>query len=260
MSGKAEIHDSAVIHPSAVLGKNVAVGPFSIIGANVKIGSNTEVASSVRIDPGTVVGKDCRIFHGAYLGGDPQIQAFGQIASSIEIGDGVQIRESATIHRSKDENGVTRVGGHCMLMGYTHIAHDCHIGDHVIMANYSGLSGHVEVGDYAFISVQVGVHQFVRIGKHSMLGGFTKVKQDILPFSMVDGIPSRLIGLNSVGLNRRGFSSETVSALKKSFRLLRSKELNTSQAIEKIKSYREMTEELQYLIAFIGESSRGVTK
>ncbi len=249
-----------MIHPSAVLGKNVIIGPFSIISANVRIGDNTEVASSVRIDPGTIIGENCRIFHGAYLGGGPQILDFGQIDSSVEIGDGALIREYVTVHRSKEENGVTRVGDHTMLMGYAHVAHDCQIGDNVVMANYSGLSGHVKVGDYAFISGQVGVHQFVSIGMHSMLGGFTKVKQDILPFSMVDGIPSRLIGVNSVGLSRRGFKTASVSALKKSMRFLRSPELNTSQAIEKIKSEIEMTKEVIHLLDFIGESSRGITK
>jgi len=255
-----EIHDSAVIHPSAVLGKNISVGPFSIIGADVRVGDNTEVASSVRIDPGSIIGKNCRIYHGAYLGGGPQILDFGHIVSSVEIGDGTLIREYVTVHRSKEENGVTRVGGHCMLMGYTHVAHDCQIGDNVVMANYSGLSGHVQVGDFAFISGQVGVHQFVKIGMHSILGGFTKVKQDILPFSMVDGIPSRLIGVNSVGLSRRGFTAVTVGALKKCMRLLRSRELNTSQAIEKIKSVVEMTKEVKHLVDFIGKSSRGITK
>ena len=249
-----------MIHPSAILGDNVTVGPFSIIGANVKIGNNTEVASSVRIDPGTVIGENCRIYHGAYIGGGPQILDFGHIDSSVEIGDGVLIREYVTIHRSKEENGVTKVGNHCMLMGYIHVAHDCQIGDNVVMANYSGLSGHVKVGDYAFISGQVGVHQFVKIGMHSMLGGFTKVRQDILPFSMADGIPSRLIGVNTVGLSRRGFNKATVAALKKSMRLLRSPKLNTTQAVEKIKSEIEMTDEVKHLVNFIGESSRGIAK
>jgi UDP-N-acetylglucosamine acyltransferase len=255
-----DIHESAMIHPSAILGKNVKVGPFSIIEANVKIGDNAEVSSSVRIEQETIIGENCRIFHGAYLGGGPQILDFGQITSSVEIGEGTLIREYATVHRSKEDKGVTRVGAHCMLMGYTHVAHDCQIGDNVVMANYSGLSGHVKVGDFAFISGQVGVHQFVNIGMHSMLGGFTKVKQDILPFSMVDGIPSHLIGVNSVGLNRRGFSSATVLALKKSMRLIKSSELNTSQAIEKIKAEVELTSEVNHLLDFIDKSSRGITK
>tara|TARA_B100000686_G_C16762110_1_gene959352 strand:+ start:236 stop:1009 length:774 start_codon:yes stop_codon:yes gene_type:complete len=255
------IHHTAVIDSGAELENGVSVGPFSIIGAKVKVGRNTEIGSHVRIEPGVVVGKNCRVFHNASLGGEPQIVGFDpKTPSSTKIGDGTTIREYVTVHRSGFENGVTQIGKHCLLMAYTHVAHDCKLGDHVIIVNYTGLPGHVVVENSAFISGLVGIHQFARIGKHSMVGGMAAVRKDVLPFSIVEGYPARLVGPNSIGLRRSGFSKESRSILKQALTIIKDPELNTSQALEKIENGIAITEEISYLIDFVRKSSRGVTK
>lgn len=165
------IHNSAQIDSSVILGKNVSIGPYSILESNVTVGDHTEIGSHVLICANTVIGSGCRIFHGAAIGGEPQIVSFKDVSSSVEIGDGTVIREYVTIHRGAKESQKTKIGKHCLLMNYVHIAHDCEVGDHVIIVNYTGLSGHVLVEDHAFVSGQVGVHQFVRIGKFAMVGG-----------------------------------------------------------------------------------------
>jgi UDP-N-acetylglucosamine acyltransferase len=254
------IHKTAEIDSSAILGNNVAVGPFSIVGADVKIGDNTQVGPHVVIHPRTMIGDDCKIHHGASIGDQPQMTGFEDIASAVEIGQGTVIREYVTIHRGAQENQATRIGKHCMLMNYVHIAHDCELGDHVIIVNYTGLSGHVVVEDHAFVSGQVGVHQFVRIGKNAMVGGKAAVSKDILPFSLVEGTPARMLSINAIGLRRNNMAPKTRTALKNAFKILQDPALNTTQAIEKIEAEFEMRDEIRYLIHFINHSSRGITK
>ncbi len=253
------IHKSAEIDPSAVLGKNVSVGPFSIIGPGVKVGDNTQIGSHVLL-LATQIGKDCRVFHGACIGEEPQIAGFEGISSFVEIGDGAVIREYVTIHRGAKEGQKTLIGKRCLLMNYVHIAHDCEIGDDVVIVNYTGLSGHVIVESNAFVSGQVGIHQFVRIGKFAMVGGKAGVNQDILPFSMVEGTPARLVGTNSIGMRRHDFSPEIRGSIKKSLKFLLAPEMNTSQAILKMQAEFEKVDEIRYLINFIKNSSRGITK
>lgn len=238
----------------------MTVGPFSIIGPNASIGKGTSIASHVLIEANTRIGENCRISHGASIGGEPQIMNFEDVPSSVEIGDGTEIREYATIHRSMFKEGVTRIGKNCLLMAYSHLGHDCELGDQVIIVNGTGLSGHVIVEDQAFISGLVGIHQFVRIGRNAMVGGMAGVNQDVLPFSTVEGTPARLLGVNAVGLKRAGFKPEVRSAIKKAFKLVLSSDLNTTQAIEKISAEVEMFEEINYLLNFIKDSKRGVTK
>lgn len=254
------IHSSAVIHKDAELAQGVEVGPFTTIGANVRIGEGTVVGPNVVIEAGTIIGKGCKIFHGASLGGEPQILNFKDIPTSLEIGDGTVIREYVTIHRSGFENGVTRVGGSCLLMAYSHVGHDCEIGNEVVVVNSTALSGHVIVEDKAFISGLVGVHQFVRIGRNAMIGGMARVNQDILPFSTVEGNPARLYSANAIGLKRANFKPDVRAAIKKALNIIAQPELNTKQAVEKITLEIEMFDEIQYLIDFIENSSRGVTK
>lgn len=254
------IHNSAQIDSSVILGKNVSIGPYSILESNVTVGDHTEIGSHVLICANTVIGSGCRIFHGAAIGGEPQIVSFKDVSSSVEIGDGTVIREYVTIHRGAKESQKTKIGKHCLLMNYVHIAHDCEVGDHVIIVNYTGLSGHVLVEDHAFVSGQVGVHQFVRIGKFAMVGGRAAISQDILPFSLVEGAPARLLSTNSIGLRRKNFKPPVRAALKKALKFLQDPELNTSQAIEKIEAEIEMWDEIRYLIHFIKQSERGITK
>ncbi|PIQ96903.1 MAG: acyl-[acyl-carrier-protein]--UDP-N-acetylglucosamine O-acyltransferase [Nitrospinae bacterium CG11_big_fil_rev_8_21_14_0_20_56_8] len=255
------LHASAEIHPTAQLGENVTVGPFTSIGSGVRIGAGTHIGSCIQIGPRTVIGNNCRIGHGAAIGGDPQILGFNlEIPSYVEIGDRTTLREYVTVNRSGKENQKTRVGNDCLLMAYVHVAHDCQIGNNVVIVNYTGLSGHILVEDRAFISGMVGMHQFIRIGKNAMVGGMAGLNQDVLPFSLVEGHPARLVGINAVGLKRSGFAPNVRSALKKAVSLLKQPDLNTGQAIGQIEAEIENLEEIRYLVNFIRESERGITK
>ena len=254
------IHSSSIIDSGAELGAGVSVGPFSIIGRHVQIGKGTVIGPHVLIEANTVIGEGCKIFHGASIGGEPQIMGFEDVSSSVEIGDGTVIREYATIHRSGYKDGVTRIGKNCLLMAYSHLGHDCEIGDQVVIVNGTGLSGHVIVEHQAFISGLVGIHQFVRIGRNSMIGGMAGVNQDVLPFSMVEGTPARLLSVNAVGLKRANFKPNVRAAIKKAFKIIAQSDLNTSQSLEKIRLEVEMHEEINHLLDFIKNSTRGVTK
>lgn len=252
------IHANTEIHPSAILGSNVTVGPFTTIGPDVRVGDNTEIGSNVVIAGGVTLGESCRIFHGASIGGEPQIFGFKNVPSFVEIGDRTVVREYVTIHRSGKENEKTLVGNDCLLMAYSHIAHDCRIGNNVMIVNYAGIAGHVLVDDHAFISGLVGVHQFVRIGRYAMVGGMSGVNQDVLPFSLVTGNPARLREINAVGLRRKNFKPNVRSAIRQAYKLIMTQ--NTSQAIESIEKEIEMFDEIKYLVTFIKESDRGITK
>jgi len=252
------ISESAIIDASARLAEGVTVGPFSVIGANAEIGEGTEIGPHAVIEAGSVIGKNCRIFQGAAIGGEPQILGFDRdIPSSVRIGDDTTIREFVTVHRSSKENESTVVGDHCMLMAYAHVAHDCHLGNHVIIVNYTGLSGHIIVEDHAFVSGLVGLHQFIRIGTNAMIGGVSRVSQDILPYSLVVGVPAELRGVNSVGLRRRNFKPEIRRSIKDAYKILMNPELNTTQAVERIENEIEMLDEISHLIKFIKSSERG---
>lgn len=254
------IHRQTDIHPTADLGKDVSVAAFTTIGRNAKIGEGVEIGSNVLIAANTEIEDHCRIYHGACIGEEPQILNFEDVHSSVKIGSRTIIREYVTIHRGGKENAQTVIGHDCMLMNYVHVAHDCAIGDHVIIVNNTGLSGHVVVEERAFISGLVGVHQFVRIGKHSMVGGMAGIGQDVLPFSLVEGKPARLISTNSIGLKRSNFKPGVRAAIKNAMKIVRQNDLNTSDAVNKIKAEIEMLDEIRYLINFIDNSSRGITK
>ena len=254
------IYSNSEIHSSAELGKDVRVGPFSTIGRRVKIGDRTEIGPNVYIEADTVVGSDCRIFHGASIGGDPQIAGVRDIVSFVEIGDHTIVREFVTIHRSGNQNKKTIVGKSCLIMAYAHIAHDCVIGNDVVLVNATSLSGHIIVEDRAFISGMIGAHQFVRFGKLSMTGGMSRIVKDILPYSTVEGNPARLIGANAIGLKRAGIGPRVRSGIKNAINFIMHDELNTTQAIKKIKEEIEMTDEIHYLINFVNQSNRGIIR
>ncbi len=255
------IHPTAQIHSTAQLGADVAVGPFSVIESGAVVGDHVKIGTSVIIHSGTVLGAHCEVSHGAAIGGDPQIMGFDRdIPSRVEIGEKSVLREYVTVNRSGVENGVTRLGANCMLMAYAHVAHDCVLEDRVILVNGVGLSGHIVIGEGAFVSGLTGVHQFVRIGKFAMIGGVTAITQDILPFSLVEGRPPRLVGINSVGLRRNQFPPKTRSALKQAVKILKQQDLNTGQAVEAMKAQIDSGEEISYLIDFINHSKRGITK
>lgn len=255
-----EIHPSAIVHRSARLADDVTVGPFSIINPGAEIGAGTQIASHVLIDAGTIIGNNCKIHHGAVLGTLPQDLKFEGEKTYLTIGDGTVIREYATLNRGTQWRGKTDVGKNCFIMIYAHVAHDCLIGDNVILANSANLAGHVEIGDFVSIGGVVPVHQFVKIGAHAFIGGGFRVQMDVCPYALMGGYPLRTLGLNRIGLKRRGFPENTLQILEQTFRLLFKSDLNTTQAVERIKTELEPIPEVKYILDFIASSSRGIIK
>jgi UDP-N-acetylglucosamine acyltransferase len=252
------IHPTATVHPNAELGDGVKVGPYAVIGEHVRLGAGTVVGPHAVIDGWTTVGAACEIGVGAALGGAPQDLKFRGQRSYLRIGDHTCIREYVTIHRSSEEEGATLIGAHNFLMAYTHVAHDCKLGDHVIMVNYAGLSGYVEVEDRAFISGHNAVHQFVRIGYLAMVSGASRVVKDIPPFMIAEGNPTRIRGLNIVGMRRLGLAPAVRTDLRRAYRLLYRSGLNTSQALQRLREAGLAGDEVRRLIAFVEASKRGI--
>ncbi|TVP55294.1 MAG: acyl-ACP--UDP-N-acetylglucosamine O-acyltransferase [Gemmatimonadales bacterium] len=263
MSGQVgtgvEIHETAIVDSDAELASGVRIGPRAIIGPGVRIGEGTEIGAGVLIEKNTEIGRDCRIFHGAVLGSDPQDLKFQGEESWLRVGDRTMVREYATLNRGTSWSGQTVVGSDCLLMAYVHVAHDCHLGNHVIVSNATQMAGHVSVGDWVIISGLVAIHQFVRIGAHAFVGGASRIAQDAVPYCRIVGNPPKLYGLNSVGLDRRGFSPAARSALKRAYRLVFKSDLNISQGVERARAEIEMTPEVTYFLEFIESSERGVT-
>jgi UDP-N-acetylglucosamine acyltransferase len=253
------IDPSARVAAGAVLGPGVTVGPYAVIGPRVRLGARTAVASHVVIDGDTELGEDNRIFPFASVGQAPQDLKYRGEASRLEIGNRNAIHEFATIHLGTALGGnVTRIGSDNLLMAYVHVAHDCTIGDRAILANAATLGGHVTVGDCASIGAFSGVHQFCRVGVHAFVGGYSVVTKDVLPYSKTVGNRARMYGVNGIGLQRRGFSPEVVSAIRRAYRVLLQSHLNTSQAIERLESEAAQVAEVRALLDFLRSSSRGV--
>jgi UDP-N-acetylglucosamine acyltransferase len=251
------IHPTAVVHPSVELDPGVSIGPFCVIGPDVHIGRGTILEPHVTIQPWTTIGRECHISPQAVLGGPPQDSKFKGERSYLIIGDRTIVREAVTIHRATGEDKCTRVGSDCMVMAYGHIGHNCDIGNSVMIANQVAIAGHVIVEDQVFFGGMIGVHQYVSIGKLAMLGGFSKVVQDVPPFMMVDGRPAEVVDLNRRGLGRAGISPRARSALRHAYKLLYRSDLNLSQAIEAIEAEVEPCEEREYLLAFLSNTRRG---
>jgi UDP-N-acetylglucosamine acyltransferase len=252
------IHPSATIHADAELAEDVSVGPYVVIGEHVRLGTGTVVRPHAVIEGWTSIGQHCDIGVGAVLGGPPQDLKYRGQRSFLRIGDHTCIREYVTIHRSAEEDGVTTLGAHDFLMAYTHVAHDCQLGDHVIMVNYAGLSGYVVVEDRAFISGHNAVHQFVRIGYLAMVSGASRVVKDIPPFMIAEGNPTRIRGLNVVGMRRLGFSAQVRGELRRAYHLLYRAGFNTSQALDGIRQAGLTSPEVQHLITFVEGAKRGI--
>ncbi|HSN61262.1 MAG TPA: acyl-ACP--UDP-N-acetylglucosamine O-acyltransferase [Ferruginibacter sp.] len=250
----------AHISPDATLGNNVKVDPFAVIHEGVIIGDDTHVMSGVVIMSGTTIGKGCLIFPGAVLGAIPQDLKFVGEQTSVEIGDFTTIRECVTINRGTKDKWKTVVGSHCLLMAYAHIAHDCILGDHVIIANGVQLAGHVEVGEYAIIGGLAGAPQFSKIGAHTYVAGHTVINKDVPPFIKAGRTPISFAGVNSVGLQRRGFSNDTINAILEIYRIIYNKGLNTTQALEIIENQLPACQEKDLIVSFIKGSKRGVIK
>lgn len=254
------IHPTAIIDQSVELAGDVRVGPYSIVNQYAQIGAGSEIASHVLIDAGTIIGKNCRIHHGAVVGTLPQDLKFKGEKTFVTVGDGTVIREYATINRGTEYRGKTVVGKNCFIMIYAHLAHDCLVGDNVILANSVNLGGHVEIGDWVIVGGVVPVHQFVKIGAHAIIGGGFRVQKDVCPYSMAAGYPLKTMGLNRIGLKRRGFSDKTLRILERTFRILFKSGLNTTQAVERIKAELEPVTEVRNILDFISASDRGIIK
>lgn len=250
----------ADINPNAKLGKNVKVDPFAVIHEDVRIGDNTHVMSGAVIMSGTTIGKDCQIFPGAVIGAIPQDLKYAGETTTVEIGDHTTVRECVTINKGTRDKWKTMIGSHCLLMAYVHIAHDCILGDHVILANAVQLAGHVDVGDYAIVGGLVGVAQFTRIGVHTYVAGQTAINKDVPPFIKAGRTPISFAGVNSVGLQRRGFTIETINSILEVYRTIYNKGLNTSQALEFVNQQLPPCKEKDTIVTFINESKRGIVK
>jgi UDP-N-acetylglucosamine acyltransferase len=254
------ISSLAQIDPKAQLGTGVTVEPFAVIQGNVIVGDNTWIGTGAVIYDGARIGSNCHIFNGASIAAVPQDLKFEGEETTLEIGDRTTVREFATLNRGTKALGRTTIGKDCLLMGYTHVAHDCTIGDHVILVSYTGVAGEVEIGDWAILGGGTMVHQFVRIGAHVMIGGGSKVRMDIPPYVKADRDPIAYMGLNSIGLERRGFSSEKINELHEIYRAFYNMRMNTVRALEYISENFAPTSERDYIVEFITNSSRGVIR
>lgn len=254
----SQVHPTALIDPSAELGEDVVVGPYAIIGPNVVIGEGCRIGSNVLVERDTVLGAGCQIHHGAVLGTDPQDLKYAGEPTQLIVGERTVIREYATLNRGTSAHGRTEVGSDCLLMAYVHVAHDCVIGNNVILSNAVNMAGHVVIEDWAIVGGVTPIHQFVRIGRHAFVGGGSRVQKDVPPFVKAAGSPVKLYGLNSVGLERRGFSEEVRRELKRAYRLFFASSLNVSQALEQAAAELEPFPEIQQFLAFVAESGRGI--
>ena len=248
------------IHPDAVIGKNVTISPFVTIEKNVVIGDNTFIYPNAVILSGARIGKNCQIFPGAVISAIPQDLKFKGEETTAEIGDNTTVRECATVNRGTVAKGKTLVGSNCLLMAYSHVAHDCIIKDSVILGNATQLAGEVEVDDYAILSGGTLVHQFCRIGMHAMTQGGSRVSKDIPPYIIVGRDPIIYSGINVVGLRRRGFDNETISAIQEIYRVLYQCGMNNKDAVKFIEENIPMSLEKEIIITFIANSQRGIVR
>jgi len=250
----------AYVHPQAKIAGNVVIEPFSVINKNVVIEEGTWIGSNVTIMEGTRIGKNCRIFPGAVLGGNPQSFSYKGEETVAQIGDNTIIREFVTINKGTSATHKTVVGNNCLLMAYAHVAHDCVIGNHCVLANAVNLGGHVTIGDYAILGGLVAVHQFVNIGGHVMISGGSLVSKDVPPYIKAARNPLSFVGINSVGLRRRGFSNEKINEILDIYRILFLRKMNVTQAITFIETELHSTPEKDEIIGFVTNSNRGIIK
>ena len=249
-----------IIDAKAKIGENVHIGAFTTVEADVEIGDGTWIGPNVSILNGTKIGTNCRIFQGAIVGAIPQDLKFEGEESVLEIGNNVIIREYCTINRGTKANYATRIHDGCLLMAYVHVAHDCVIGERSILANNVNLAGHIEIGKNAVLGGLTAVHQFVKIGMHTMIGGGSLVRKDVPPFVKAAREPLCYVGVNSIGLRRRGFTNDQINHIQDIYRILYVKSNNTSQAIEIIEATVHASKECDHILSFIRNADRGIMK
>lgn len=250
----------AYIHPGAKIAKNVVVEPFTTIHNNVTIGDGTWIGSNVTIMEGARIGKNCNIFPGAVISAPPQDLKYNDEETTVIIGDNTTIRECATIHKGTSDRMKTVIGKNCLIMAYCHVAHDCLVGDNCIFSNNSTLAGHVTIGDNVILAGLVAVHQFVSIGQHAFVTGGSLVRKDVPPYVKAAREPLSYVGINSVGLRRRGFISDKIREIQNIYRILYQKNYNNTQAVQIIEAEMEATPERDEILQFIRDSQRGIMK
>jgi UDP-N-acetylglucosamine acyltransferase len=254
------IQPLSYVHPNAKIADNVVIDPFVTIGKNVEIGKGTWIGSNVAIMEGARIGEDCRIFPGAVISAIPQDLKFEGEKSLAIIGNNTTVRECATINRGTSVTGKTEVGDNCLIMAYAHIAHDCKIGDNCIIVNSVALGGHVTIGDYAIIGGLSAIHQFVSIGKHAMVSGGSLIRKDVPPYIKAAREPLSFVGINSIGLRRRGFSDAKIKEIQDIFRILYQNNNNNTQALLKIETEIDASPERDEIISFVQNSGRGIMR
>jgi len=250
----------AYIHPGAKIATNVVVEPFTTINNNVEIGSGTWIGSNVTIMEGARIGKNCRIFPGSVISAIPQDLKFDGEESLVTIGDNTTIRECVTINRGTKAYGKTEIGNNCLVMATSHIAHDCIIGNNAIIVNGVALAGHVTIGEFAIVGGLAAIHQFIHIGAHAMVSGGSLVRKDVPPYTKAAKEPLSYVGINSIGLRRRGFISEKIREIQNIYRILYQKNYNTTQALEIIEAEMVATPERDEIITFARNSQRGIMR
>jgi UDP-N-acetylglucosamine acyltransferase len=250
----------AYVHPQAKIASNVVIEPFVNIEKNVTIDEGTWIGSNVTIMEGAKIGKNCRIFPGAVISAIPQDLKYQGEDTIVRIGDNTTIREFVTINRATKANWETVVGNNCLIMAYAHIAHDCIIGDHVILANCATLAGHIEIDDWAIVNGLVAVQQFVKIGSHTYVSGGSLVRKDVPPFVKAAREPLSYVGVNSIGLRRRGYSNEQINAIQDIYRMIYLKNYNVSQAVAIIEADFPASPDRDNILSFISKSTRGIMK
>lgn len=255
-----KIDKLAVVDSRAELGEDVEIGPYAVVGADAVIGDRTAIATHAVIEGWTVLGCDCQVGVGAVIGGLPQDVKYRGERSWVRIGNGNVFREYVTIHRATGEEKATSMGDGNMIMAYGHVGHNCSIGSGAMMANMVNLGGHVQVEDKVVIGGLTGVHQFVRIGTMTMIGGASRVVQDIPPYTLVDGRPTKVYGLNSIGLRRNGVSPEVRKELKRAYRIIFRSGRNLTQALEVIETTFEPSAELNHFVEFLRTMGRGICR
>lgn len=250
----------AYVHPGAKIAKNVVIEPFTTIHNNVVIGEGTWIGSNVTIMEGARIGKNCNIFPGSVISAVPQDLKFQDEETIVEIGDNTTLREYVTINRGTVDKGKTVIGKNCLIMAYCHIAHDCVVGDNCIFSNNSTLAGHVTVGNHVILAGMTAVHQFCTIGQHAFITGGSLVRKDVPPFVKGAREPMSYVGINSIGLRRRGFKSEKIREIQNIYRILYQKSFNNTQAARLIEAEMEATNERDEILQFIKNSKRGIMK
>lgn len=250
----------AYVHPGAKIAKNVVIEPFTTIHNNVVIGEGTWIGSNVTIMEGARIGKNVSIFPGAVISAIPQDKKFNEEDTVTEIGDNTTIRECVTINRGTTDKMKTKIGKNCWIMAYCHIAHDCFVGDNCIFSNNSTLAGHIVVGEYVVLAGMAAIQQFCSIGSHAFITGGSLVRKDVPPYVKAGREPLSFVGINSIGLRRRGFSTEKIREIQDIYRILYQKNYNNSQAAAIIEAEMEATSERDEILEFIKNSQRGIMK